>query len=77
VADGRRVPHDGVRARAELARVPRRERCGRRRRRASRELWDAAASSTPTTNGRVIVAPLDSEGLFCFDMDGDVAMAAR
>jgi hypothetical protein len=30
-----------------------------------------------TTNGRVIVAPLDSEGLFCFDMDGGVAMAAR
>jgi outer membrane protein assembly factor BamB len=28
------------------------------------------ASATPATNGRVIVALLGSEGLFCFDMDG-------
>jgi hypothetical protein len=42
----------------------------------TRHVKASHASSTPTTNGRVIVAPLDSEGLFCFGMYGDVAMAA-
>jgi outer membrane protein assembly factor BamB len=38
--------------------------------RVKRHVKASHASSTPTTNGRVIVALLDSEGLFCFAMDG-------
>ena len=38
--------------------------------RVKRHVKASHASSTPATNGRVIVALFDSEGLFCFDMDG-------
>jgi outer membrane protein assembly factor BamB len=38
--------------------------------RVKRHVKASHASSTPATNGRVIVAVLGSEGLFCFDMDG-------
>ncbi len=49
----------------------------------SRSAWDGVprvhrhrkashASSTPATNGERIVALLDSEGLFCFDMQGEL-----
>jgi outer membrane protein assembly factor BamB len=38
--------------------------------RVKRHVKSSHASSTPATNGRVIVALLDSEGLFCFDMEG-------
>ena len=38
--------------------------------RVKRHVKASHASATPATNGRVIVALFDSEGLFCFDMDG-------
>ena len=38
--------------------------------RVKRHVKASHASATPATNGRVIVALLGSEGLFCFDMDG-------
>ena len=38
--------------------------------RVKRHVKASHASSTPATNGRVIVALIGSEGLFCFDMDG-------
>jgi outer membrane protein assembly factor BamB len=38
--------------------------------RLKRHVKASHASATPATNGRVIVALLGSEGLFCFDMDG-------
>src|SRR5436190_7826359 len=38
--------------------------------RVKRHVKASHASSTPATNGRVIVALLGSEGLFCFNMDG-------
>lgn len=38
--------------------------------RLKRHVKASHASATPTTNGRVIVALLGTEGLFCFDMDG-------
>jgi len=38
--------------------------------RAKRHAKSSHASATPATNGRVIVAMLDSEGLFAFDADG-------
>ena len=38
--------------------------------RMKRHVKSSHASATPATDGRVIVALLDSEGLFCFDMDG-------
>lgn len=38
--------------------------------RVKRHVKASHASSTPATNGRAIVALFDSEGLFCFDMNG-------
>ena len=38
--------------------------------RVKRHVKASHASSTPATDGRVIVASLGSEGLFCFDMQG-------
>jgi outer membrane protein assembly factor BamB len=38
--------------------------------RVKRHVKASHASSTPATNGRAIVALFDSEGLFCFGMDG-------
>ena len=38
--------------------------------RVKRHVKASHASATPATNGRVIVALLGSEGLFCFDMNG-------
>jgi len=38
--------------------------------RVKRHVKASHASATPATDGRVIVALLGSEGLFCFDMDG-------
>jgi outer membrane protein assembly factor BamB len=38
--------------------------------RAKRHVKSSHASATPATNGRVIVAMLDSEGLFAFDAEG-------
>jgi outer membrane protein assembly factor BamB len=39
--------------------------------RVKRHIKASHASATPATDGRRIVALLDSEGLFCFDMDGN------
>jgi outer membrane protein assembly factor BamB len=39
--------------------------------RVKRHIKGSHASATPATDGRHIVALLDSEGLFCFDMDGN------
>jgi outer membrane protein assembly factor BamB len=41
--------------------------------RVKRHVKSSHASSTPATNGRVIVALLGSEGLFCFDMNGTLS----
>jgi outer membrane protein assembly factor BamB len=38
--------------------------------RMKRHVKSSHASATPATDGRVIVALLDSEGLFCFEMNG-------
>lgn len=40
--------------------------------RLKRHVKASHASATPATNGRVIVALLGTEGLFCFDMDGSL-----
>jgi outer membrane protein assembly factor BamB len=40
--------------------------------RLKRHVKASHASATPATNGEVVVALLGSEGLFCFDMNGDL-----
>ena len=44
--------------------------------RMKRHVKASHASATPATDGRIIVALLGSEGLFCFDMNGNAEMAA-